>query len=98
MAAAGRATAAETPADAPASAEGPDDVQLFRRALLHYDTHEYDEAIDVFRQLYERTRSPALLFNMAQAYRLKGDCLKAVDLYREFMRRDPSSPDVARAT
>jgi tetratricopeptide (TPR) repeat protein len=94
---AGRAAAADPPPDGAVPPDDPENARLFERALLHYDTHEYDQAIDLFRQLYERTRSPALLFNLGQAYRLKGDCPKAVDLYREFIRRDPSSPDLARA-
>jgi hypothetical protein len=92
-----RAAAAEPPADAAAAAGDVEATQLFDKALARYDTHEYAQAIDLFRQVYERTHSPALLFNMAQAYRLEGDCARAADLYHDFIRRDPSSPDVLRA-
>jgi tetratricopeptide (TPR) repeat protein len=95
--AARRAPAADPPPGSATSGDDLNDARLFGKALLHYDTHEYDEAIDLFRKLYERTRAPALLFNLAQAYRLEGDCLRAVDHYHEFIRRDPTSPDVARA-
>src|SRR5262249_57401458 len=70
---------------------------LFQQALMHYYTGEYDAAIGIFRDLYLRTRSPTLLFNMAQSYRLKGDCKKAVELYGQFVRFDPGSPDRERA-
>jgi len=96
--AAGRALAADPPPSGSATSDDDlDDARMFEKALLHYDTREYDQAIDLFRKLYERRRAPALLFNLAQAYRLEGDCPKAVDHYHEFIRRDPTSPEVARA-
>src|SRR4051794_23506888 len=71
--------------------------RLLEEGLLRYDTAEYDQAIDLFRDAYKRTRASALLFNMAQAYRLKGDCRQAADLYRQFIRRDPGAADRKRA-
>jgi tetratricopeptide (TPR) repeat protein len=86
-------------AQAPAVSEDDqaEGKRLFEKGLLRYDTAEYDEAIRLFRAAYERTRAPALLFNMAQAYRLKDDCRKAADLYHQFIRMDPESPDRERA-
>jgi len=94
---------------APASAQstnGPtppaeDDIiagqRLFDEGLVRYDTAEYDEAVRLFRGAYEKTHAPAVLFNMAQAYRLRGDCVRAADLYRNFVRLAPESPNRARA-
>jgi tetratricopeptide (TPR) repeat protein len=59
---------------------------LFSQGRVAYDLGSYDEAITKFRSAYEQVQEPAFLFNIAQAYRLKGDCSRAVDAYRHFLR------------
>ncbi len=71
--------------------------QSFQQAQTHYDLAEYDLAIALFRKAYELTAAPALLFNIAQAHRLQGDCAKALQVYRHFVRLDPSSTHRADA-
>jgi tetratricopeptide (TPR) repeat protein len=63
----------------------------FEQGQVHYDLGEYDLAIASFREAYELSLAPALLFNIAQAHRLKGDCAQALEVYRHFLRRDPDS-------
>ena len=70
---------------------------LFEQGQLHYSLGEYGEAIARFREAYELSAAPGLLFNLAQAHRLKGDCAPAIEIYRHFKRLAPDSPHVAEA-
>jgi tetratricopeptide (TPR) repeat protein len=71
--------------------------RLFEQGQAHYDLGEYDEAIAAFREAYELSSAPALLFNIAQSHRLKGDCRRALQVYRHFVRLDPNSRERADA-
>jgi hypothetical protein len=55
------------------------------RGQSHYDKREYDEAIIYFRAAYDAVPSPGLLYNLGQAYRLKGDCVQAATMYRQYL-------------
>jgi tetratricopeptide (TPR) repeat protein len=57
----------------------------------HYDVGEYDEAIADYREAYRLSPRPGLLFNLGQAFRLKGDCLTATRMYRNYLRLEPGS-------
>jgi tetratricopeptide (TPR) repeat protein len=85
----GRATAAAAPGatspEAMAKARGLADQG---RAL--HDRGEYGRAVDSFQAAYVLAPSPALLFNLGQAYRLKGDCDNALLMYRAFLRSRPA--------
>jgi tetratricopeptide (TPR) repeat protein len=50
---------------------------------------DYDHAIGSFKAAYELAPSPGLLFNLAQAYRLKGDCENAAIMYKSYLRTGP---------
>jgi len=81
----------------PAVAETPQEEQarvLYRKALKHYNVAEYDAAIELFRRAYLLTEAPELLFNMGQAYRLKGagNCAQALRYYQRFLRAAPGTP------
>ncbi len=85
---------AEPPEPAPSSSTGDAKThakRLFEQGQAHYDLGEYDEAIAAFREAYEISSAPALLFNIAQSHRLKGDCARALQVYRHFVRLDPDS-------
>ena len=80
----------ESAADAqPAHLEARRDYEQGR---AHYALGEYPEAIALFRKAYELSAAPGLLFDIAQAYRLEGNCSKAIELYRHFARLAPESP------
>ncbi len=64
---------------------------LYEQGNTHYDLAEYDQAIDLFKQAYALSHRPTLLYNIAQAYRLKGDCEQALQVYKNFLRVDPGS-------
>ena len=50
----------------------------------------YVGAIDAFQEAYVMSPSPALLFNLAQAYRLQGACDDAAVMYRRYLASDPA--------
>jgi tetratricopeptide (TPR) repeat protein len=64
---------------------------LVERAQRHFDLGEYDDAIAGYRAAYRADPRPALIYNLAQAYRLEGDCVTATVLYRNFVRLAPDS-------
>jgi hypothetical protein len=43
----------------------------------HFELAEYDAAIADFKEAYRIGDAPGYLYNIAQAYRLKGDCRNA---------------------
>lgn len=50
----------------------------------------FDEAIGFYNQAYELLPHPLLLFNLGQAYRLKGDRVVALDYYRKYVAIEPN--------
>ena len=72
-------------------------LMLFEAGRTHYNLAEYDQAVANFKAAYELTAAPVLLFNIAQAYRLKGDCPRALEAYRHFLRLAPASPQPSDA-
>jgi tetratricopeptide (TPR) repeat protein len=71
---------------------------LFRRAVAAYDSGQYDLAIELFRKSYGRARDPAILFNIARAYRALGDCAKSLENLDAFLEVvSPDDPLAARA-
>jgi len=57
----------------------------------HFDLGEYEDAISNYREAYRIDPRPGLLFNLGQAYRLKGDCVSARTMYRSYLRLEPGS-------
>lgn len=85
-------------AGAPAAADEPADAELETRARelidsgqRHFDVGEYDEAIADYREAYRLVPRPGVLYNLGQAFRLKGDCLTASRMYRNYLRVEPAS-------
>jgi tetratricopeptide (TPR) repeat protein len=66
--------------------------ESYRTGLLKYELGDFEAAIEAFRKAYALTSAPPLLFNIAQAYRLKKDYAPAVHFYRTFLRLAPTSP------
>lgn len=50
---------------------------------------KFAEALEAYKAAYVLAPSPGLLFNLAQAYRLNGDCDDAAWMYRRFLDTDP---------
>jgi tetratricopeptide (TPR) repeat protein len=54
-----------------------------------HEAGDYDRAIAAFTEANALAPSPALLFNLAQAYRLKGNCNDASVMYRRYLATNP---------
>jgi len=68
---------------------------LYDQGMRHYNLGEYDTATDAFKQGYKLSGNPGFLYNIAQAYRLKGDCAQALTFYRSYLRADPQAENRA---
>ena len=66
--------------------------ELADRGRAFHDAGDYPHAIAAFKEAYVLAPSPGLLFNLAQAYRLEGDCDDAAWMYRRYLETNPS-PD-----
>src|SRR5687768_13713513 len=63
----------------------------YREGMVLYEKGQYREAIAKLREADDVLRAPALAFNIAQAYRLAGECRLAVVYYRAYLERDPEA-------
>jgi tetratricopeptide (TPR) repeat protein len=63
---------------------------LASRGRAAHDRRDYAAAIAAFTEAYAIAPAPALLFNLAQAYRLKGSCDDAALMYRRYLGANPS--------
>ncbi len=57
-----------------------------------YALGKYEEAAADFEKAYAISSQPAILYNMAQAYRLSGKTERALTLYKSYRSFDPESP------
>jgi hypothetical protein len=63
---------------------------LYEEGLKHYNVAEWTEAIKAWKESYLISKKPLLLFNIAQAYRLSGDCKQALTFYDSYQREEPN--------
>jgi hypothetical protein len=73
-------------ADAEPSAE-----RLYDEGQQAFDRGDYTTAVARWQSSYELSGLPLLVLNIAQAYRLAGDCLSALVAYRQYVALDPTS-------
>lgn len=59
--------------------------------LRYYDTQQYEEAAEAFRQAYMADPKPEILYALAQAYRMSGRCDRAREAYQSFLRTKPEA-------
>jgi tetratricopeptide (TPR) repeat protein len=64
----------------------------FQQGRQLLDAGSYAEAIAEFETALSLKPSPELLFNIAQAYRLKGDAKQALETYKRFIELSPRGP------
>jgi|GEM_PF-477552 hypothetical protein len=69
--------------------------QHYEIGTQQYDLGHWDDAIREFEKAYELRPDPSFLYNLAQAYRRKGDTKRALDLYRNYLAKIPKSPQRA---
>jgi hypothetical protein len=91
------ARADDPPAEATesrAQAQDQEARRLSDEGLKHFRVGEYELAIQHFKAAYLRTGVPGLLYNLAQAHRLNGNCVEALALYRRYLAVRP--PEVLK--
>jgi len=86
------AVAAEPTPPSPPAADAA--REHYERGLAKYNLAEFEAAIVEFKQSYELSKAPRLLFNIAQAYRLKKDFASALYFYNTYLRADPNPPNL----
>jgi tetratricopeptide (TPR) repeat protein len=67
----------------------------YEKGQRAYDVGKYADAIDEYAKVYEIGGNPAMLFNIAQAYRLNKQPGEAVRFYKRFLQRAPNAPNKA---
>lgn len=77
-----------------AAAQTPDALEA--SGSKHYELAEYPAAIADFKEAFRISDRPELLFNIAQAYRLAGDCVQARTFYKTYLRRVPDAANAAK--
>ncbi|MFH0899036.1 MAG: SBBP repeat-containing protein, partial [Pseudomonadota bacterium] len=63
----------------------------YQAGIIKYDLGQFDAAISEFQKAFELSNAPRLLFNIAQAYRLKNDYARARFFYKSYLRRQPDA-------
>lgn len=63
--------------------------ELVSKGLQSQLAGRYDEAIGFYKAAYELVPHPELLFNLGQAYRLRGERVVALDYYRKYLAIQP---------
>jgi hypothetical protein len=69
----------------------------FESGLRSYNAGDYRTAIELFQSSYQRSNAPGLLYNIAQAHRLRGDCARALVFYRRYLATEPGGGIQKRA-
>jgi tetratricopeptide (TPR) repeat protein len=67
--------------------------ELYDEGERQFELGEYDRAIAAFERAYELSHAADLLFNIAQAHRLKGpaSCREALGFYERYLREAPAA-------
>jgi tetratricopeptide (TPR) repeat protein len=72
-----------------ATAQTDEARALAKRGIEHFYRGDYELALQDFEASYAQRPVTELLFNMAQAHRLNGNCDKALDHYQRYMELAP---------
>ena len=62
---------------------------LHNQGISAYQAGRYDSAVRKFTAALQSTQTPELIYHAAQAYRLKGERPKAVELYEQYLEVSP---------
>jgi tetratricopeptide (TPR) repeat protein len=87
----------------PSPVRGGDDssraaMEHYRRGTRAYDLGRFLEAASEYEKAYEAKESPALLYNLGQAYRGAGEHQKALNAYRAYLRNAPEATNREEVT
>ncbi len=70
-----------------AASAGP----LRDEAVRLFESQDFAAAADAFQRCYQAEHDATCLYGQGQAYRMAGDCTRAVTAYRAFLRTNPAS-------
>jgi tetratricopeptide (TPR) repeat protein len=70
----------------------------FKAGAAQFEAEHYEEAIKEYLTAYEILPLPDILFNLGQAYRLKGDFTRSLEYYTRYLAIEPNGrvSDIAR--
>src|SRR6187402_3168894 len=80
-----------------ARADSPEETararELYEQGKSRYEAKDYAAAAALFEKSYALHRSPALLFDIAQAHRLtgRGHCAASRRYYRSYLELEPEA-------
>ncbi|HET6611632.1 MAG TPA: tetratricopeptide repeat protein [Kofleriaceae bacterium] len=86
----------------PAAAQQTDEQRkaksqmLYREATTQYNLGNFTKAIDLYKKSYAAWPAPVLLFNVAQAYRINGNCKDAIFFYQRYLALEKKVPSRAQ--
>src|SRR5687767_10417733 len=69
--------------------------EAFGKGNTAYNLGRFTEAVEHFTKAYEAWPSPEFLYNIAQSYRLAGDCKQSLHFYKRFRslkEKDTAAP------
>lgn len=90
------ARAQDQPAPArPSQSDQDRSRALYEEGSRAYKDGQYQKAVELFLSAYELSHAPAILFNVAQAYRLAGACERALSYYRRSLEEEPDAANRA---
>jgi tetratricopeptide (TPR) repeat protein len=75
----------------------PTAEDLYGQGEEAFNRRDYATAIAKWQTSYDLSHEPLLLFNLGHAYRLSGDCPRALATYRKFAADDPTADEYALA-
>lgn len=87
------AVGAAEPTAAPAPDADAAARDAYRRGAERYKAGKYREAISAFETADRLKPSPALQFNIGQAWEKLGDAESALAAFARYLRRDPAAPN-----
>lgn len=67
--------------------------ELYDRATVHFRLGQFHDAAVAYQRVYELHHDPALLYNIAQSFRLANDSEKALFFYKSYLSTVPDAPN-----
>lgn len=69
--------------------------QLYTDGVRAYGAGDYDLALAKFQQAYAEAPEPAVMFNIGQSYKQKGDKANAIRSFEAYLQARPGAPNAA---
>ena len=69
--------------------------ELYEKGKVQYDLGRFEQAVEFFKQGYEKHPDPNFLYSIAQAYRQLSDCKSSIFFYRRYLSAKKNAPNRA---